>query len=48
MDSFLPKWIDAIFRKHPTILLLCVAGLAIAACLTMLASGHSRLVYEGF
>ena len=48
MDTFLPKWLDELLRRHPAIMLVCVAILALAACVIIIAAGHSRLVYEGF
>jgi len=48
METFLPKWLDALLRKHPAIMLLCVVALAAAACVIVVAGGHNRLVYEGF
>ncbi len=48
MDTFLPKWIDALMRKHPTLTQCGLAVLAVLVCLIVIAAGHNRLVYEGF
>jgi MFS-type transporter involved in bile tolerance (Atg22 family) len=48
METFLPKWIDQWMRKHPSLTLCCLAMMAIAICLIVIAAGHNRLVYEGF
>jgi hypothetical protein len=48
METFLPKWIDELMRKHPTITLCFLAVMAMVVCLIVIAAGHNRLVYEGF
>ena len=48
MNDYLPAFIDAFFRRHPAVLLLCVLALAVIACVILIASGSQALVYEGF
>lgn len=48
MDTFLPRFIDDLLRRHPTLMWGCTIALAAIACCVLIGSGSSLLVYEGF
>ena len=49
MDNFFPRALDDFFRRHPIVMSLCLAGVALFAFLLILAqSGKAMVLYAGF
>jgi len=49
MDNFFPQILDKFFRRHPVVMSLCLAGVALFAFLLVLAqSGKAMVLYAGF
>jgi hypothetical protein len=49
MDKFLPQWLDGYFRRHPIVMMSCIAVLALVVTLMLLAqSSREIVVYATF